>query len=126
MRFIDFTMRQLVNKPVIWVIGGQGKGVTKTITKIKSCLSSGFTIDCDSEGRVFNYYNGHQKALTGRITHTSSFCTLVDESELENIRLKWKGDSEKMVVVESIKANIKNLSNLTIEQLQKIENIIKK
>lgn len=119
-------MRQLVDMPVVWTIGGQGKGVVKTITKIKSCLSSGFTIDCDSEGRVFNYYNGHQKALTGRITHTSSFCTLVDEKELEDIRAKWKVDSEKTTIIESIKSNLKSLQDLTLEELTQIETLIKR
>lgn len=126
MRFIDFTIRQLVGKPVLWTIGGQGKGDVRTITKIKNCLSSGFTIECDSEGRVFNYYNGHQKALTGRVTHTYSFCKLVDEKDIDNIKEKWKIDSEKIAIIDWIKSNINDLSHLTIDQLKSIQSIIQK
>jgi len=119
-------MRQLVGKSVLWTIGGQGKGDVRTITKIKSCLSSGFTIKCDDEGRIFNYYNGHQKALTGRVTHTYSFCKLIDEKDIDSIREKWKIDSEKIAIIDWIKFNINDLSDLTIDQLTNIQNIIKK
>lgn len=120
MRFTDFRMRDLIGKPVLWTIGGQGKGTIKTITKIRSCGDTGFTIEGESDDRIFNYRNGHQKALTGRMEHTISFCQLLDEEKIIELRDKWEQDKYKQQLVETIRTNVDKLINVPVQHLENL------
>ena len=118
-------MRNLIGKPVLWTIGGQGKGTVKTITKIRSCGDSGFTIEGEPDDRIFNYRNGHQKAITGRMEHTISVCELLDGEKIAELKGKWEQDKYKKELVETIRVNVDKLINIPIHHLENLVSQIK-
>lgn len=123
MKFTDFRMRDLVGKAVVWTVGGEGKGTQRTVTKIKSTLSEGFVIE--AEDRLFNYYNGRQRATTGRMDWTESYCQLISETQIDQLRKEWKVTQKKQLLIQSIKENLKNLDFLEVNQLEQLEQKLK-
>lgn len=120
MKFTDYRMKELVGKSILWISGGEGKGTVKTVAKISRVLSAGFMISCDDE-RIFNYYNGHQKAITGRMNHAFSYCKLVNDDQINDLTKLWDELSVKQELVASILLNKKKMLKLSTEQLQQLD-----
>ncbi len=117
-------MRDLVGKPVLWTIGGQGKGTIKTITKIRGVVDTGFMIEGEPD-RIFNYRNGHQKAITGRMEFTVSVCELLEANEIVELKDKWEKDKYKQQLIETIKSNIDILMHVPVQHLENLVSQIK-
>lgn len=119
MKFSDFTLKQLIGKQVLWIRGGEGQGTVKMITKIQSTFSDGFTIE-SGDDRKFNYINGRQKAVTGRMKSVFSYCTLIEQVDVDRLKQDWQSVLEKKKLIQSINDNKHKLLRLRIEQLQYI------
>jgi hypothetical protein len=121
-RDYDGDHSQLLGKLVLHEGGSSICGTTRSIHKIEKVLKNGFKITGMTD-EIFGFIDGHQRGLNGRINMTKvSRCKLILPEEADDLRTEWKKKKE----IKAIKADIQSkLDSLSLEQLQKISQIIK-
>lgn len=119
MKFIDFKLKDLVGKPVLWTRAGDSSGVVKMLTRISRTLKQGFEVE-GGEGKIFNYNNGHQRAEDGRMYTILSMCELVTNEDIIAIRADWD------IIKENIRQEkIKKQEQLLTDNLERRQKLVK-
>lgn len=129
MRFVDFKMKDLLGKTVVWSTSDTVKReTTKVITKIAETLTTGFRIEGQPD-RLFSYRHGHELLPEGRkrLTYgTVSQCKLITEDDAEKIKEAIVTIREKKEMIHYIIGHQNNFFKLPLRDLRTISTKLKK
>jgi len=129
MRFVDFKMKDLIGKTVVWSTSDTVKReTTKVITKIAETLTTGFRIEGQPD-RLFAYRHGHEILPEGRkrVTYgTVSQCEMITEEQAEKIKEAIVTIREKKELFHYIIGHQVHFLQLSVKDLKTIATKLKK
>lgn len=121
MEFKDFqnNPQELIGKTVLYKNGkSYSDKYALSLHKIEKVTKTAFKISLMPDA-LFNFVNGSQKGLSGRMDMaTISKCRLVSDEEANELRIQWKRNKEEKALREKMEVKFKTM---TFEQLQKME-----